>query len=98
MRIGVVSDTHDNLRNVRRIVDRFNEAHVDRVVHEPHQLSWVDGEVHEVALHGHTHLRRIERTAGQLVFDPGESAGHMKGHNAIGILDLASLEPESVLF
>jgi len=39
-----------------------------------------------------------EHTAGQLVFNPGESAGHMKGHNAIGILDLASLEPEIVLF
>ena len=33
MRIGVVSDTHDNLSNVRRIVGLFNDANVDRVVH-----------------------------------------------------------------
>ncbi len=33
MRIGVVSDTHNNLRNCRRIVGLFNEAGVDRVVH-----------------------------------------------------------------
>lgn len=33
MRIGVVSDTHNNLRNVRRIVELFNAARVDRVVH-----------------------------------------------------------------
>jgi hypothetical protein len=33
MRIGVVSDTHNHLRNVRRIVDLFNAAAVDRVVH-----------------------------------------------------------------
>ena len=33
MRIGVVSDTHNNLKNVRRIVDLFNSAGVDRVVH-----------------------------------------------------------------
>ncbi|MBD3645898.1 MAG: metallophosphoesterase [Pseudomonadales bacterium] len=33
MRIGVVSDTHNNLPNVRRIVEIFNEAGVDRVVH-----------------------------------------------------------------
>ena len=33
MRIGVVSDTHNNLRNCRRIVGLFNEARVDRVVH-----------------------------------------------------------------
>ena len=33
MRIGVVSDTHNQLRNVRRIVELFNAAGVDRVVH-----------------------------------------------------------------
>jgi len=33
MRIGVVSDTHNNLSNVRRIVELFNAARVDRVVH-----------------------------------------------------------------
>ena len=33
MRIGVVSDTHNQLRNVRRIVELFNAARVDRVVH-----------------------------------------------------------------
>ena len=33
MRIGVVSDTHNNLKNVRRIVELFNAAGVDRVIH-----------------------------------------------------------------
>lgn len=33
MRIGVVSDTHNHLPNTRRIVELFNEAAVDRVVH-----------------------------------------------------------------
>ena len=33
MRIGVVSDTHNNLKNVRRIVELFNAAAVDRVIH-----------------------------------------------------------------
>lgn len=33
MRIGVVSDTHNNLRNVARIVELFNTAGVDRVIH-----------------------------------------------------------------
>lgn len=33
MKIGVVSDTHNNLRNVQRIVELFNEAAVDRVIH-----------------------------------------------------------------
>lgn len=33
MRIGVVGDTHNNLRSVHRIVDIFDRAGVDRVVH-----------------------------------------------------------------
>lgn len=33
MRIGVVSDTHDHLGNVHRIVGLFNAARVERVVH-----------------------------------------------------------------
>lgn len=33
MRIGIVSDTHNNLKNCRRIVELFNEVAVDRVVH-----------------------------------------------------------------
>jgi putative phosphoesterase len=33
VRIGIVSDTHNHLRNVQRIVELFNAAAVDRVVH-----------------------------------------------------------------
>ena len=33
MRIGVVSDTHNHLSNTVRIVELFNAARVDRVVH-----------------------------------------------------------------
>jgi hypothetical protein len=33
MRIGVVSDTHDHLANVARIVEILNDAGVERVVH-----------------------------------------------------------------
>jgi len=33
MKIGVVSDTHNNLQNVRRIVELFNESGVERVIH-----------------------------------------------------------------
>ena len=32
MRIGIVSDTHNNLRNVARIVELFNAAGVERIV------------------------------------------------------------------
>ncbi len=33
MRIGIVSDTHNMLRNVERIVSLFDAAGVERVVH-----------------------------------------------------------------
>lgn len=33
MKIGVVSDTHNNLKNCNRIVELFNESGVDRVIH-----------------------------------------------------------------
>ena len=33
MRIGVVSDTHDNTRNVARIVEILRDARVERVIH-----------------------------------------------------------------
>jgi putative phosphoesterase len=33
MRIGIVSDTHNNLKNCRKIVELFNNAAVERVIH-----------------------------------------------------------------
>ena len=157
MRIGVVSDTHNNLNNVVRIEELFNAANVDRVIHTgditqaktldvfahlnaplygvfgnndqerdsldaaiarhgflfyepPLHLLWAERNivvVHDplefagaltadtqLALHGHTHRQRIERSAGQLTFNPGECAGHMHGYNCIGVVDLSTLGVE----
>lgn len=33
MRIGIISDTHDNLKNVERMVEILNEVKVERVIH-----------------------------------------------------------------
>jgi uncharacterized protein len=159
MRIGVVSDTHNHLANVRRIVELFNEARVERVVHTgditqaktlgvlaglearlygvygnndereplgeaaialgfeivepPLRLEWrgrrilvvhdpleiprhLDGE--DLVLHGHDHRRRVERRGGCLIFNPGECAGHMRGHNAVGVVDLGTLATEVLRF
>ena len=161
MRIGVLSDTHNNLANVRTIVALFAQARVERVVHTgditqaktlrvlaelgaplagvfgnndqgeresleqaaaelgmqlsdpPLELNWsgrrilvvhdpreleahLDG--HDLALHGHTHERRIDRRTDCLVFNPGECAGHLEGRNAVGVVDLASLDVEILRF
>ena len=162
MRIGVVSDTHNRLANVARIVELFAAARVERVVHTgditqpptlevlarlgvplhgvfgnndagerhalvaaaarlgmtladpPLELAWADRRIvvvhdprdlaracrseHALALHGHTHRRVIERSDGRLVFNPGECAGHLPGHNAVGVVDLATLESELLHF
>ena len=162
MRIGVVSDTHNNLANVREIVSLFNAAGVERVVHTgditraktldvlagldaplvgvfgnndverddleasarahgftlaepPLELTWAGRRIvvvhdprdldalspddHDLALHGHTHFHRLERVGGgRLVFNPGECAGHMKGYNAVGVVDLADLHASLLKF
>ena len=162
VKIGVVSDTHNQLSNVARIVELLNRAGVERVVHTgditqaktlevlarldaplhgvfgnndaseraaleaaaarysmrlrdpPLELVWAERRIvvvhdprdlagmqraeHAVALHGHTHRRTIERSGGRLVFNPGECAGHVVGQNAVGVLDLATLETEILLF
>ena len=161
MKIGVVCDTHNNVKNVKRIVELFNDAQVDRVihtgditkgttldlfgelasplygvfgnndverdgldqsitlhrfefqepplrlrwhgrsilvVHDPAMLGKVDLGDSELVLHGHTHLKREERTAERLIFNPGECAGQMVGYNAIGVVDLTTLEVELLKF
>lgn len=160
MRIGVISDTHNRLPNVERIVELLNTARVARVihtgditqartlhalarleaplagvfgnnderaalreaaaehgislyeghleltlaerrlvvVHDPRDLARVRRNEHDIALHGHDHRLRIEREGGRLVFNPGECAGHMPGRNAVGVLDLVTLEIELLRF
>ena len=120
-RIGVVSDTHNNLANVRdgRLEggveqDALNAAaarhgfvlaepplaldwHGRRivVVHDPRDFR-LAGE--HLALHGHTHMFRCEWDAETLVFNPGECAGHMKGYNAVGVVDLDTMEASRLKF
>lgn len=162
MRIGVVSDTHNHLKNIKRIVELFSAADVDRVIHTgditqpkalaifadlpcplygvfgnndegekaallsvsadlnfnfvdpPLELHWHNrriivvhdplefegylGDHHQLALHGHTHRYRLERNNSQLIFNPGECAGHMDGYNAVGVVDLANMTTEMLNF
>ena len=168
MRIGVVSDTHNHLPNVSRIVEILNDAGVDRVIHTgditqektlvalarleaplhavygnndlperdtlesaaqrlgiqlcdpPLELDWEgrrlwvvhdprdfesslpaaqrQGAAPALILHGHDHRYRLEERGCTVVFNPGECAGHMRGQNAIGLVDLVSLECETLLF
>ena len=163
MKIGVVSDTHNNLKNIEIIINLFNDLKVPIVIHTgdisnantlekfsrlnseligvygnndrneprlkevsqrnnfkfqepPRRLSLLDREIvifHEpdnidrflsenksinVVLYGHTHRYENKIKDGILYFNPGESAGMLKGSNAIGILDLINLEAKRIFF
>ena len=163
MKIGVVSDTHNNLKNIEVIINLFNDEEVPVVIHTgdianansleqfsklnseligvygnndrneprlkevsqrnnfkfqepPRRLSLLDREIvifHEpdnidrflsenksinVVLYGHTHRYENKIKDGILYFNPGESAGMLKGSNAIGILDLINLEAKRIFF
>jgi putative phosphoesterase len=163
MKIGVVSDTHNNLKNIEILINLFNDEKVPVVIHTgdisnaktleqfsklnaeligvygnndrnesglrevakknnfqfqepPRRLSLLDREIvifHEpdkidqflsenklinVVLYGHTHRYENNTKNGVLYFNPGESAGMQKGSNAVGILDLISLEARRIFF
>jgi hypothetical protein len=66
------------------------------VVHDPRALDALND--FDVALHGHTHRYTLERSGGRLVFNPGECAGHVAGLNAVGVVDLGTLEVERLRF
>lgn len=68
------------------------------VVHDPKEHAAAQADGVDVVLHGHDHRLVIERRMGRLVFNPGECAGHMSGLNAVGVLDLATLEVELLRF
>jgi len=68
------------------------------VVHDPEELAPELLADADVALHGHTHRHALEEREGALVFNPGECAGMLEGHNRVGVLDLASLDVEVLRF
>ncbi len=163
MKIGVVSDTHNNQRNIEKIISIFNQEQVDLVIHTgdiasssalerfsklnckligvygnndreedglnevanknnfifqepPYPITILDRKIvifHEpelieqylqdnpnvdIVLHGHTHRYRNENKKGVLFFNPGESAGMLKGRNALGVLNLLDLKAERIFF
>ena len=163
MLIGVVSDTHNNIKNIKQIISLFNNEDVVSVIHTgdiasekaleefsslnskligvygnndrselglddiakkysfsfqnpPKSIKIIDKRItifHEpdeidsfilenpevdLILHGHTHRYRNEVKDKTLIFNPGESAGMLKGKNAIGIVDLKGLTARRVFF
>ncbi len=163
MQIGIVSDTHNNLKNINIIISLFNKEKIPLVIHtgditnansldkfsqlnsklfgvygnndrnekglkeiaecnnfsfqEPPQILnlcnkniaiyhepediddfLIENQKIDVVIHGHTHRYRNEVKNGVLFFNPGESAGMYAGKNAIGILDLKSMETKRIFF
>jgi len=68
------------------------------VVHDPTHLNVALLLEVDVALHGHDHAHTDEQRHGARVFNPGECAGHMRGYNQVGVLDLETLAAEILRF
>ena len=69
-------------------------------MHDKTQIALQSGGVGapDLVLHGHTHRYRWERVGRAWVFNPGECAGMLRGHNVVGILDLRTLSIEQPRF
>lgn len=163
MLVGVVSDTHNNIKNIEKIIYLFNDEQVDLVIHtgdiskastleifsslncplvgvfgnndrieeglievckkynfnfqEPplsfslknkkvavfHEPELIELYIEEhqdidLILHGHTHRYKEEITDGIVYFNPGESAGSIKGKSAIGLINMCNLNIKRIFF
>jgi putative phosphoesterase len=68
------------------------------VVHDPEALPRSLASPVDLVLHGHTHRHRHETRDGTLFFNPGECAGWLEGRNAVGVVDLPTLQVELLRF
>lgn len=68
------------------------------VVHDPEEAPSELPEDLDLVLHGHTHRHRHEHQGATLIFNPGECAGFMPGHNAVGLIELTTLCAERLRF
>lgn len=68
------------------------------VVHDPEEAPAALPAEIDLLLHGHTHRHRHELCGDTLIFNPGECAGFLTGQNAVGLVDLVSLEARRLRF
>ena len=68
------------------------------VIHDPYEIDDALLAGHDLVLHGHNHRLVLERRGDALLFNPGECAGLLDGHNAVGVVDLVKLEVELLRF
>ena len=163
MLVGVVSDTHNNIKNIENIIKIFNKEKVDLVIHTGdiskaetlrlfselscpmtgvfgnndrtekglkevcyecgfnfqnpplsltlenkkiavfHEPELIDSYIKkfvdvQLIIHGHTHRYREDTLNDIIIFNPGESAGFLKGKNALGIIDLDNFKIKRIFF
>lgn len=155
MKVGLISDTHDNLPAVRAALAEFERRAIDVLLHPGdvvapftarllarcpgtlhitygnndgerrglrevlpqiqdgplhvalggrrvllhHAREWCRGEDvarADVIVTGHTHGAEIERAGDQLFINPGECCGWVTGTCRVAVLDLETLDVESI--
>ena len=99
--LGIIEVAHENNLNFKepplsltlhnkRIVIFHEPDHIDKYLSENTDT--------DIVLHGHTHRYRYENINGTVLFNPGESAGILKGKNAVGIINLDNLNFKRIFF
>ena len=68
------------------------------LIHHPDLINEEMLKKNDVILHGHTHMYRLEKINGCLIFNPGECAGFLEGKNQVGLIDLEKLNAEVINF
>ena len=67
------------------------------MVHKPEDIPGsADG--YDVVIHGHTHEHYVEKRDSSLWINPGEVCGYLSASKSFVILDLDSMEPETIYF
>ncbi len=98
---GLIETTQDlNFRFQNPPLDLKLMGRKITVFHEPEEIDQYlkDNLDIDLIVHGHTHRYRKEKIKNTHIFNPGESAGFLKGKNALGIVNLKNMEIKRIFF
>ena len=68
------------------------------ILHHPELIDEKMINAADFIIHGHTHRFREEKINKALIFNPGECAGHLKGKNKVGLIDINKSEFKTISF
>jgi putative phosphoesterase len=106
MKIGIISDTHDNLQAIEdsvKIFGDFGELELGDIkialIHGKDEnivAALAKSSLYDVVIRGHTHKHYVMRTGSTLVINPGEACGYLTNRRTVAILDTENMKVEMI--